>query len=40
MNNKWIEFVKAYMNKHKLSWACALTEIKQQHLYNQHDMNG
>uniref|UniRef100_A0A6C0JX20 Uncharacterized protein n=1 Tax=viral metagenome TaxID=1070528 RepID=A0A6C0JX20_9ZZZZ len=37
---KWIEFVKQYMNEHKLTWACALTEIKQKKLYNKYHITG
>ena len=38
--NKWIDFVKNYMNEHKISWACALTEIKQKQLYKKHSIIG
>jgi len=38
--NKWIDFVKNYMNEHKISWACALTEIKQKQLYKKHPIIG
>lgn len=37
---QWIEFVKQYMNEHKLTWACALTEIKQKQLYKKYHIIG
>jgi hypothetical protein len=38
--NKWIEFVKHYMDEHKLSWACAITEIKEKQLYKKYPIIG
>lgn len=33
MANKWIEFVRSYMNENNISYHCALCEIKKNNLY-------